>query len=307
MKKHNIALFGFGTVGGGVGDMIVHNCSYVEIKHIAVKSIEETDMLSLPASLFTENHDDIWNDESVDTVVELIGGTGLAHDIIEKALSSGKNVVTANKAVIAKYGNELVDIAKSNNVELLYEAAVGGGIPIIETLKQHCRVGKIVKIEGIINGTCNYILSEMEKGREYQEVLKEAQEKGYAEADPTADVGGFDMADKIGILSGLAFEKPFLKREEIDISGIEHVTLTELQELQKEGKTLRLVASCTENGAKVGTEIVDENGKMGSVKGAENIVIVHHEYLGEISLTGQGAGRYPTAVSVVADILKCAS
>lgn len=304
----NIALFGFGTVGGGVGDILhKHFAHSAHIAHVAVKSLsemKESDFLSLPPSVFTEDHSHIWNDETVDIVVECVGGTGIAKTIIETALQNKKNVVTANKAVLSMYGNELLSLAEKNGTTIRYEASVAGGIPILETLNQHCHFGKIEKIEGIINGTCNYILSEMEQGREYTDVLAEAQQKGFAEADPTADVGGWDSADKIGILYGLAFQKPFLSREEISVQGIDSITQKDIQSVQKEGKTFRLVASCTAEKAEVKPEVVPKNGKLGSITGPENIVIIHHEYLGEISLTGPGAGRYPTAVSVVADIAK---
>lgn len=304
----NIALFGFGTVGGGVGDILQkHFSDSVHIAHVAVKSLsemKESDFLSLSKSVFTEDHLRIWEDETVDVVVECVGGTGIAKTIIETALRNKKNVVTANKAVLSLYGNELLLLAKQNGKELRYEASVAGGIPILETLRQHCHFGKIEKIEGIINGTCNYILSEMEQGREYEDVLREAQKKGFAEADPTADVGGWDSADKIGILYGLAFKKPFLSREEISVQGIDHITQYDIQKAQEEGNTIRLVAVCTPEKAEVKPLVVPKNGKLGSITGPENIVVVHHEYLGEISLTGAGAGRYPTAVSVVADISK---
>lgn len=305
----NIALFGFGTVGAGVGEILhKHFSDSVNIAHIAVKSlseIQESDFMGLDKNIFTENHSDIWNDESVDIIVECVGGTGIAKDIIEQGLRSGKDVVTANKAVIAAFGNELLNLAQENNAQLKYEAAVAGGIPILETLNQHCHFGTITKIEGIINGTCNYILSEMEKGREYVDVLSEAQTKGFAEADPTADVGGWDAADKIGILSGLSFKQSFLTREEISVTGIENVSLHDIQSALSEGNTIRLVASCTPEKSEVKPKVVPRNGKLGSITGPENIVIVHHYYLGEISLNGAGAGRYPTATSVVADISKC--
>lgn len=312
----NIALFGFGNVGGTVCKLLLKHKKEISektkknlvLKHVVVRSIDKIDKKNLDKNVFTENHETVWNDNSVNTVIELIGGVGIAKEVIEKALSSGKNVVTANKAVISEYGNYLFDLAKKNNVNLLYEASVGGGMPVIDTLKNHIAFGEVKQMKGILNGTCNYIMSEMEKGGvEYEEVLQDAQKKGFAELDPTMDIEGFDTAAKISILAHLTFKIPIPHISKVERKGISHLTKNDFAKAKKEGKKLRLIAIAKNENGNISFSVkpclIKENS-MFAVSGADNILVIEHEYLGEIVIKGEGAGGYPTAVSVIADIVR---
>jgi len=206
MNTLHIAIFGFGTVGSNVAKMIIQNKN-INLKYIAVRnkasSIEKLKKLNtnIPENIFTENHEDIWNDPQINCIIELIGGTGIAKNIIYKSIETKRNVITANKAVLAEFGNEIFALAKQNNVKIGFEASVAGGIPIIQTIKNHFSLGKITSVQGILNGTCNYMLSNLESNENlsYTDVLKDAQEKGFAESNPSADVDGWDSAAKIAI------------------------------------------------------------------------------------------------------------
>lgn len=314
MKPLSIGIIGFGNVGGGVGKILFDESQKstsfpISIKKIAVQEISKTDLLGLPVSLFTENFYEILEDPSLDVIVELVGGTTIAKTIIETSLKNKKHVVTANKALIAEFGNELFTIAKENNVSLSFEASVGGGVPIIRTLQSHYFVGKIEKVFGIVNGTCNFILSEIEaSGRSYQEILKEAQEKGFAEKDPTFDVEGYDAAQKLAILTHLSFGVSIPNWKSINITGISNLQSFDFIFAKTIKKKIRLVAMAEKNSKtseiflSVAPVLVKENSTLGNIIGPTNIITIKHEYLGEIALSGAGAGRFPTAVSVISDI-----
>jgi homoserine dehydrogenase len=312
----NIALFGFGNIGSRVGELLIKHKKElsekskkkINLKHVVVRSMDSINTIHIDKNIFTENHEKVLNDKSINTIVELIGGMGIAKSVIEKALSSGRNVITANKAVIAEYGNKLFELAKKNNVKLFYEASVGGGMPIIETLKEHFVVGKVKQIKGILNGTCNYIMSEMEKGGvEYNDVLLDAQKKGFAEADPTSDIEGFDAAAKISILAHHAFHTPIPNKLKVEREGISGLTKKDFEQAKKEGKKIRLIASAIKKEKDISLivkpSLIDKTSIF-AVTGADNILQVDHEYLGEIVIKGVGAGGYPTSVSVIADIVK---
>lgn len=308
-----IGLFGFGNVGGGVGEILwkekESSTSGLDIVKICVKNIDTTYRLGIPLEYFTEEKNDILENPEIDIVVELIGGTSIAKEIVEKALQNKKHVVTANKALLAEYGNELFALAKQNGVHLKFEASVGGGIPIIRTLQTHYFVGDITKVSGIVNGTCNFILSEIEsKGSEYADILKEAQKNGFAEADPTFDVEGYDAAQKLAILSHLAFGIHIPDWKKISVSGISQLHSADFAFAKQMDKKIRLVVSAEKNKntqeifLSVSPTMVSSSGVLGTVYGPMNIITIDHEYLGSIAMRGAGAGRYPTAVSVISDI-----
>lgn len=256
----------------------------------------------------TFDANDILEDEEIDVVVEVMGKEHPALEYIIKALKKGKHVVTANKEVIAVHGKELIKLATENKVSLLYEASVGGGIPIIRPLKQCLAANKIYEIKGILNGTTNYILTEMkEKGFDFEEVLKEAQQKGYAEADPTDDVEGFDAARKLAILSTLAFNK-FILPEKIYTKGIKSISKSDIKYAEELGYNVKLIAY-----AKIDEEdrleawvhpvMIKKDNPLNGVNGVFNAILVDGNAVGEVMFYGQGAGMMPTASAVVADIM----
>ena len=325
MNTLNIALFGFGTVGANVAKMIIQNqeklskelttsFDKINLKYIAVRD-KSSSMQKLKSNtqelskLFTENHDDIWNDKEINCVIELIGGTGIAKDIIYKAVETNKNVITANKAVLADCGNELFALAKQHNVTIGFEASVAGGIPIIQTLKKHMSIGKIESIEGILNGTCNYMLSNLENNPalSYADALRDAQEKGFAESDPSADVDGWDTAAKIAILSGLCFTTDIPKMTDFSVTGISKITSAHISNAKAQKKKIRLIASAKKIKNRIEISVspqeITESSPFYSVNGPDNMVIVQHEYLGELVLKGAGAGGEATAISIISDII----
>jgi len=317
MSTQKIAIFGFGTVGGGVGKIIADNIQQtqnktghtIEIVKIAVRKISETDMQGLEKNLFTENHAEIFENPEISTVLELIGGTGIAKTVIEKALQSGKNVVTANKALLAEHGEELLQLARKNNVKLLFEAAIAGGIPVVGVLRKYFGTGRIQKISGIMNGTCNYIATELENGAgTYAEILADAQEKGFAEADPTFDVEAYDATQKLALMTSLAFGTEIPDWKKIARTGISQLRGEDFEFAKKTNKRIRLIAKAElVNGELllgVHPRLVDKTKKLAQIIGAENAIVIEDEYLGEISLTGAGAGSFPTAMAVIADIME---
>ena len=318
MNKCKLGLIGFGTVGKGVYKILKSRkdnhpiLKEIEIVKIVVKDLLKKRDLNIDMNLLIDDPDLLINDPSIDVIVEVMGGLQLAKDIILKSLNAGKSVVTANKAVIARYGEEIYEAASKNGVYILFEAAVCGGIPIIEPLKRSLKSNQIKKLSGIINGTTNFILSKMsiEKAG-YKESLKLAQEYGYAELDPTADVEGHDAADKISILTELAFGGK-INRDEIDTEGINNINLKDIEFANKLGFEIKLLAiseramSNEESlilNAWVGPTLVPINHPLASVEGVNNAILVEGEPIGEIMLYGPGAGSGPTASSIVSDIL----
>ncbi|ABY93813.1 MULTISPECIES: homoserine dehydrogenase [Thermoanaerobacter] len=310
-----IGLMGLGTVGTGVVHLINQNGKNIEkkigekieIKKILVKDPNKK-RTPLAEGKITFDANDILEDEEIDVVVEVMGKEHPALEYIIKALKKGKHVVTANKEVIAVHGKELIKLATENKVSLLYEASVGGGIPIIRPLKQCLAANKIYEIKGILNGTTNYILTEMkEKGFDFEEVLKEAQQKGYAEADPTDDVEGFDAARKLAILSTLAFNK-FILPEKIYTKGIKSISKSDIKYAEELGYNVKLIAY-----AKIDEEdrleawvhpvMIKKDNPLNGVNGVFNAILVDGNAVGEVMFYGQGAGMMPTASAVVADIM----
>ena len=324
VKSIGVGLLGLGTVGAGVANIIQTPegrhplVSEVELIRVAVKDLQRQRKASISSTLLTNDPIEVIDDPSVEVVVEVIGGIEPARSLILRAIKKGKSVVTANKAVIARHAEEIAAAAKEAGVYVLIEAAVGGGIPIIEPLKQSLGGNRIQKVSGIINGTTNYILSRIEKeGAGYKDVLKEAQELGYAEADPAADVEGLDAADKIAILSALAFGGP-INREAIPTQGITNLNIRDVEYANKLGYGVKLLAvaeSLESNNHKesslplavwVQPTLIPKEHPLAEVNGVNNAIFVEGDPIGEVMFYGPGAGAGPTASAVVADILNIA-
>ena len=324
MKKVGIGLLGLGTVGQGVANIISQPkdrhplVGELELVSVAVRNLKKKRDISIPDSILTTNPTEIINNPNIQIVVEVMGGIEPAKSLIIQAIRAGKSVVTANKAVIARHGEEISNEAKAAGVYVLIEAAVGGGIPIIEPLKQSLGGNQITKVSGIINGTTNYILSRMDKeGVNYAEVLKDAQVLGYAESDPAADVEGSDAADKIAILSGLAFGGA-INRANIPTTGINLLEDIDVNYARKLGYGIKLLA-ISEKGETQPTRedsqplsvwveptLVPEDNPLAGVNGVNNAILVEGNPIGQVMFLGPGAGSGPTASAVVADILNIA-
>lgn len=293
-----IAILGFGTIGSGVYE--IARANGIEVKKIL-------DIRDIGMDIVTRDFNDIVNDVEIDVVVETMGGVHPAYDYAKAALESGKHVVTSNKALVAACGEELKSLAESGNLKFLFEAAVGGGIPIIRTINECLACDEITEIRGILNGTTNYILTQMDiTGVSFEEALKDAQKLGYAEADPSADVDGWDTCRKIVILGWLISGK-MLDFEKVPTTGITKITKEDINCAKASGKTIKLVGTVRKDGgeliAKVEPEIIDSTDELYSVSDVFNAVVVKSKYLGTSMYYGPGAGKLPTATAVVADIL----
>lgn len=307
-----VAVLGFGTVGGSVARILVDlKPAGLKLTHVYNRNVARKRADWVPSSVtWTERIEDVLTSD-VDVVVELAGGLDPAGEWVRRALEAGKSVVTANKKLIAYHGVELEKLARAKGVALLYGAAVAGGIPVIPGLQQGLAGDRITRIEGILNGTCNFILSRMEMGAEFADVLKEAQKLGYAEADPTEDVDGLDARAKLVILSRLALRAD-LDPEEIPCRSIREVAAIDFEYAGELGCTIRQVSraeSHPENGgllARVGPMLVSRTSPLGETRGTENTVVVGGQYGGDVVLSGHGAGGHPTAVAVVSDLMSIA-
>lgn len=311
MNKLKIGLIGLGTVGCGVYKTI-QNIDNVEIMKIAVKNINKPRSVEVPREMLTDNPYDVVNDPSIDVVVELIGGVEPAYDYISTAIKNGKHIVTANKELLAKRGEELFILSEEYNKVVLYEAAIAGGIPIIMPIKTILAGNKINRIQAILNGTTNYILTKMDvDGASYEDVLKEAQELGYAETDPTGDVEGFDAAYKITTLSTIAFKKR-IKIENVYREGITKIRKEDMAKANEFGYKIKLIATATidENDnadVRVHPMLVSKDSMLAHIDYVTNAVAISGHPIGNIVLSGPGAGEFPTASSVVGDILAIAA
>ena len=297
MKK--IALLGFGVVGKGVYDIIAKREDMEVARVLVRRSIEEI------AAISTDKIDDIVGDPAIDTVVEVMGGVHPAYEYIAAALSAGKNVVTANKAVISACYKELTALAAEKGVALRCTAAVGGGIPWLINLERCRRIDTVTEVSGIMNGTTNYIMDAMHKSPvAFADILKKAQELGYAEADPSADIDGDDIRRKLTISANIAFGA-LLDEETIPMFGIRTVTDGDIATFQSEGYVCKLIATArkTEGGVAAWLEptLMDSHALEAAVPANYNLISFQSEYLGRQSYYGQGAGRYPTASNVVQD------
>ena len=310
-----IAVMGFGVVGSGVYDVI--EAGKDSITNRAGEPIEIKRVLDLrdfpehPGNadeIFTKTFDDIINDSEIELVAEVMGGITPAYDYTKRLLSAGKSVVTSNKELVACHGTELLEIAVQNGSKYLFEASVGGGIPIIRPMNCCLAANEITDVLGILNGTTNYILTRMIRDNQsFEEALKGAQERGYAESDPSADIEGKDTCRKIAILASLAFEK-YVNSDEIPTEGITKITLEDVVYAESQGKVIKLIgmASKIDNNkvfAKVCPVMMDKEHSLAGVEDVFNGLLLHGSATGDVMFYGQGAGKLPTASAVVADII----
>ncbi len=310
-----IGLLGYGTVGTGTAEIILDPTGRndllqdIEIARVGVRSLDKPRLPELPPGVLTTDLEAIVTDPEIELVVELLGGLEPSRSLILKAIDHGKHIVTANKAVIARHGEEIYNAANKAGVYVLLEAAVGGGIPVIKPLKQSLGVNRIQTVIGIINGTTNYILTQMtQEGADFSEVLAEAQKLGYAEADPTADVDGYDAADKIAILAAIAFNGR-IKREDIPCEGIRQINATDISYADDLGFVIKLLAIAKANSnndslqIRVHPTLVSKDHPLANVNGVYNAILVEGDPLGQVMLFGPGAGKGATASAVVSDIV----
>lgn len=312
----NIGLLGCGTVGSGVVKLLQENRAAIEAKtnsQLSIVKVLELDrqkclQSGIDDSIITDNIEEIINDESIDIVVELIGGIEPALSFITAAMKKGKHVVTANKDLIAEHGEELFATAAENGVDFYFEASVGGGIPIVYPLKQSLAGNKIQEVIGILNGTTNYILTKMsQEGRDFEEVLQEAQQLGYAESDPTADIGGWDAARKIAILSSIAFNSR-VTLSDVYVEGITSINAKDILYARELGFVIKLLAIAKESDGKIQSRVHPAFLPMGhplaNVNGVFNAIFVRGNAVGDVMHFGRGAGQMPTASAVVGDIIE---
>lgn len=311
-KKIKIGLIGLGTVGSGVFKTL-QNFKNVEVVKIAIHNKnKKRNIEGLDESIITDDAYEVVNNPEIQIVAELVGGINPAFDLIKTAIKNGKHIVTANKELLAKHGEELFNFAEENNKVVLYEAAIAGGIPLIMPIKTILAGNKITKIKAILNGTTNYILTKMDvQGASYADVLKEAQELGYAEADPTGDVEGFDAAYKITTLATIAFGKR-IKIENVYREGITKISPDDMKAANEMGYKIKLIASAELNedskaDVRVHPMLVPKTKTLAHIDYVTNAVSLSGHPVGDVTLSGPGAGEFPTASSVVGDILAIAS
>ena len=309
----NIAVLGYGTVGSGVVEVINKNHASINKRagqEVNIKYV--LDLRDFPGDpvekVLVHDYNVIVNDPEVKIIVEVMGGIKPAYDFTKQALEAGKSVCTSNKELVAAHGAELLAIAKANNVNFLFEASVGGGIPIIRPLNQSLTADEITEITGILNGTTNYILSKMtDEGKSFEEVLKRAQEKGYAERNPEADVEGYDACRKIAILTSLALGKQ-VDYQDIYTEGITKITKTDIEYAKALHASIKLLGTSKwEDDGKIYSMVapfmIDSDHPLGHVNGVFNGIFVNGNMLGDTMFYGKGAGKLPTASAVVADVV----
>jgi homoserine dehydrogenase len=308
-----IGLLGMGTVGTGVVQILTDPqgrhplLQAVEIIKIGVRNLGKPRSVALSSQVFTDDLFSIVNDPQIQIIVEVIGGIEPARELVLQGIANGKHIVTANKALIARYGEEIFELAKHHQVYVMLEASVGGGIPIVNVIKQFLGANRITSILGIVNGTTNYILTRMhQEGADFQEVLADAQRLGYAEADPSADIDGFDAADKIAILASLAFGQR-IPLSEVGREGIRHISSTEIMAADRLGYVIKLIAyaQSQSQGLEMGVYpmLVPIENSLANINGVTNAIAIKGEPIGEIVFSGPGAGQGATASAVVADLI----
>lgn len=318
MKQICVAIMGIGTVGGGTYEILTGNHDFImkargldiRVKKVLDKSVERITSRNIPVAAATDKLDDILLDPEISIVIETMGGVEPAGTFILKALAAGKSVVTANKELISKRWSELEAAAKQNGVGLYFEASCVGGVPIIRTLCDGMQANRITELVGIINGTTNYILTEMtEKGKSYAEALKDAQKLGYAEYDPTADVEGYDAMYKLSILGSMAFHAS-IPYTEIYREGITSITPEDIAVGKEFGYSIKLLAIGKRTGDTVEMRVhptfVPDAHPLSGVRGSFNAVFLKGDYVDDIMLYGRGAGARPTGSAIVSDVVYCA-
>ncbi len=318
MKRVNVGLIGFGTVGTGVVKTLQQNSGLlrkrvgaeINLKWVCDLDLDTDRGVDLPDGILTDDLDKVLADPEVDIIIELIGGCGIAKKIILDALSSGKSVVTANKALLAECGEELFKAEESSRGVIGYEASVAGGIPIIKALREGLSANNVMEIYGIINGTANYILTKMSSEKQsFAEALKEAQRLGYAEADPTFDVDGIDTAHKLLLLGSLSSHTIF-KMDDIFVEGIREVTQKDIEYAGGFGYVIKLLAIYKNDGdsvqLRVHPTLIPKHRLLSSVKDSFNAVFINADIVGSTLYSGRGAGELPTASAVVADVVDIA-
>jgi homoserine dehydrogenase len=310
-----LGILGLGTVGTGTVQLLQDSAGRhpllqeIEIYRVGVRSLDKPRAIELSTEVLTTDLEAIVNDPAVDIIVEVMGGLEPARSLILKALSNGKHVVTANKAAIARFGAEIFTTANQAGVYVMLEAAVGGGIPVIQPLKQSLSVNRIHTVIGIVNGTTNYILTRMQtEGSNFNDVLADAQRLGYAEADPTADVDGLDAADKIAILASLGFDGR-INLQDVYTEGIRQVSKTDIAYAEKLGFVIKLLAIAKRDtpssplSVRVHPTLVPQAHPLASINGVYNAILVEGEPIGQVMFFGPGAGAGATASAVTSDIL----
>jgi homoserine dehydrogenase len=314
MKELGIGLLGFGTVGAGVvealqrnGDLIAARCGVRPVlRRIADLDLERDRGVKVDRSVLTTDARSVVADPQIDIVIELIGGVGIAKDLVTRALEAGKPVVTANKKLLAEYGRDLFALAAAKGAELAFEASVGGGIPCIRALREGLVANRVTSLSGILNGTCNYILTKMEQeGRAFDDVLQEAQAAGYAEAEPSLDIDGHDTAHKAAVLAMLAYGRTF-PMSDVHVEGIRGLAQEDLLYAGELGYRIKLLAMIRDEGRGVGVRVypalVRRDHLLAQVSGVFNAVLISGDIVGDTLYYGRGAGRLPTASAVLSDV-----
>lgn len=314
LRTVRVGLLGFGTVGEGTYRMLIDNADEIgrktgargKVVRIGIK--DSSKPRSLPGEMFTTDLESVVRDPNIDVICELMGGESPAGEMVELALSLGKHVVTANKELIAKHGSRLITKARELELDLHFEAAVGGGIPVVQPLKHQLAGNDVIKLMGILNGTTNYILTQMEEnGADFSDALAEAQAKGYAEADPTNDVDGFDTMYKISILAAIAFGKQ-VPLDKVHREGIRKVSAADMKYAKQFGYKIKLLGICEETAddqvlVRVHPTMIPLGHQVASVRDVYNAVWLHGDFVGDLMFSGRGAGAHPTASAVVGDLI----
>jgi homoserine dehydrogenase len=313
----NVGLIGLGTVGSQVAERMLSwrqqlsRRAGVELclEKVLVRDVAKRRIIDIAPELLTADPDELLGDPSIEAVIEVAGGDEPMRSYIERAIQAGKHIVTANKVVMAKHGPELLDLAAERNVDVYFEAAVGGGIPLISTFRVDLQANRIERVSAVLNGTTNYVLGRMSSGLAMADAVREAQDAGYAEADPTDDVGGFDATYKLAILASIAYEIK-VRPDEIYREGIEAVEPVDFRYARELGYAIKLVAHSQRHTGRVEARVhpamVPLDHPLARVEGAENAVFVEGDLVGQVLLSGQGAGGRPTASAVVGDVIDLA-